>query len=808
MFQVIPLRRLGDRLNVRKTIGCAVWLVACWIVPASLSAQSPDRQKDPEQAAMHTNRLIDETSPYLLQHAHNPVDWYPWGDEAFEKARREDKPIFLSVGYSTCYWCHVMEIESFEDPEVAKVINEHFVPIKVDREERPDIDEQYMLATQLMTQRGGWPNSVWLMPDRRPWMAGTYFPKKRFVAVLEQVADFWSNRRDDVTRQAESLAKATREMNDSVRGDQTELKPLIVDRGVQVLLAQFDETHGGFGGAPKFPPHGTLGLLIDRYQQTKDPALLPPITKTLDAMWFGGMHDHIGGGFHRYATDTNWLLPHFEKMLYDNGQLLRLYADGYALTSLPRYRDAVDDIFVWLQREMTSPRGAFYSAIDSGEVGKEGEAYVWSAERLRDVLGEEDAKLFVDVYNILEQGNFHEESTGERTGKNIPHLAKPIREIAETRSLDPDELKGRLRTIREKLLADRLTWPQPHKDDKILTSWNGLMIAALARAGDRLNDQRYVQAAIDAADFIEQKLIRDGKLLRTYRDGTAKQPGYLDDYAYFCDALLELHTVSEDRRWLGLATSLVDVMLSDFQDEAAGGFFFTGDDYETLIVRSRGLGGGGNLPNANGVTARVLLRLHELTDNGKYLDAAAGTLRAFASQMAGQPHTNEDLLTATADYLQTREAERISDVTKKRQPDQSERVGPVSIRVSVSPAEAAHGKKVELTVTLQIDAGWHLYADNPDADFVTPTQVNVSSDGPITAAAVRLPDGEAKADPVLKQTLQIYRGTQTVRVPVSVDAQAEPGEATVRVTVKFQACDDQRCLQPQSKAFQLPIRIR
>ncbi|KKK78929.1 hypothetical protein LCGC14_2838620, partial [marine sediment metagenome] len=329
----------------------------------------------------HTNHLIHETSPYLLQHAHNPVNWYPWGPEALAKARKEDKPIFLSIGYSTCYWCHVMEKQSFETEEVAKILNEHFIAIKVDREERPDIDEQYMLATQLVTGRGGWPNSVWLTPDGRPWMAGTYFPKAQFMRILETLWGHWKNRRKEVEQQADQLAQAIRRVGEG-RGifqpgsDAGPADQKMIDNAVAEYKRAFDES-GGFSRAPKFPPHGVLRVLIHEYRRTSDEALLRMITRTLDAMWLGGMHDHVGGGFHRYSTDSAWLLPHFEKMLYDNAQLMRAYTDGYLLSGFPRYREAVEDIFHWVQSEMTSPEGGFYSAIDSGEVGKEGETYVW-----------------------------------------------------------------------------------------------------------------------------------------------------------------------------------------------------------------------------------------------------------------------------------------------------------------------------------------------------------------------------------------------------------------------------------------------
>ncbi|WP_182864705.1 DUF255 domain-containing protein [Rhodopirellula sp. JC639] len=752
---------------------------------------------------MHTNRLIDETSPYLLQHAHNPVDWHPWGEEAFAKAKRENKPIFLSVGYSTCYWCHVMEVESFEDPEVAAVINKYFVAIKVDREERPDIDEQYMLATQLMTGRGGWPNSVWLTPDGKPWMAGTYFPKPTFISVLKQINEFWVNRRDDVDRQADALAKAAEQTSTTSTIEPVPLTMELVDQATQKLVGQFDPENGGFGGAPKFPPHGTLALLIDHYRRSGEESLLVPITRTLDAMWLGGMHDHLGGGFHRYATDADWLLPHFEKMLYDNAQLMRIYVDGYQITGNDRYREAVDDIDRWVRREMTSPDGAFYSALDSGEVGKEGEAYVWTAEQVKEVLGEQDAALYMETYNFLPDGNFLEESTGRKTGENIPHLNSPLEETAKTHPLGEQAFLDRIAAIETKLLNHRLTWPQPHKDDKVLTSWNGLMIDALAHAGGVLDEPKYIDAAEAAATFILQSMTRDGKLLRTFRSGTAKLPGYLDDYVYFCNALLELHAATDDQRWLDQAVRLADIMLDEFEDDVEGGFFFTGDSHEALMARSKNLGGGGNMPNTNGIAAQVLVDLAERTGRDKYRQSAQKTLQSLSGAMAKQPHTTEHLLIGVARYLST-PAEAASATASG---GNTRRADPVTFQVDLSKHEVSPGEQLTVTVTLDIDDGWHLYAANPEAEFLIPTTVSVAGDPEITAGEVVAPKPDSKVDPILKQKLNTYAGKVEFKVPVTINQAATLGESTLKVVVDWQACDDARCLKPAKTTIGVSVNV-
>lgn len=785
------------------------WLLRIIVLAATFSAGHghiptiPQVVSAEEPKPVHTNRLIDETSPYLLQHAHNPVNWHPWGPDAFEKAKRENKPIFLSVGYSTCYWCHVMEVESFEDEDVAAVINEHFIAIKVDREERPDIDEQYMLATQLMTGRGGWPNSVWLTPDGKPWMAGTYFPKKTFITVLEQIHEFWINRRDDVNRQADALADAATRAGALADLQTVPLTSDLVRQASEKLVGQFDPDNGGFGGAPKFPPHGTLALLIRHYRDTNDESLLKPITRTLDAMWLGGMHDHVGGGFHRYATDAHWLLPHFEKMLYDNAQLMRVFADGYQITRQQRYRTAVDDIYRWVQREMTAPGGAFYSALDSGEVGKEGEAYVWSLNKLVEVVGEEDAAIYAKIYNFLPAGNFNEESTGKKTGENIPHLKQPIETIAENHPLGEQALTKRLAEIEAKLLQNRLTWPQPHKDDKILTSWNGLMIDALAHAGRVLDEPKYIAAAGKAADFILASMVKDGKLLRTFRDGKAKLPGYLDDHVYFSKALLELHAATDEERWIDEATRLMDFTLDEFEDQTNGGFFFTGLSHETLIVRSKNLGGGGNMPNVNGVAAQVLLELARQTGQSKYRESAEKTLQSLSGVMANQPHTTEDLLIAVAQFVATEP----SDVDDRKSDGATRRVAPVTLHVSLSKQEVVPGEGFVVSLDIDIDDGWHLYADNPDAEFLRPTKVTVESDDAIKVAAAATPESESRIDAILKTKLNTYAGKISFKVPVTVGATAIPGTAKMKVVVDTQACDDKRCLEPQQTVFELSITI-
>ncbi len=764
------------------------------------------------------NHLVNETSPYLLMHAHNPVDWYPWGKQAFEKAKKEDKPVFLSVGYSTCYWCQVMERESFTNLGVAEVMNKHFVSIKVDREQRPDIDEQYMLATQLMTGRGGWPNSVWLTPDGKPWMAGTYWPRAQFLRILDRTAELWRTRRKDAEQQAEELAEAIRQIGAaSLSAEEalgTQLSPSLLDGAVDRYRISYDEKHGGFGGAPKFPPHGALGLLFAEYRRTGDQTLLPMITGTLDAMWLGGLHDHLGGGFHRYSTDAEWLVPHFEKMLYDNAQLMRLYAEGYELTGERRYREAVDQIYAWLQRKMTGAQGGFYSAIDAEVDGEEGESYVWLHKEIFEVLGEEDGRFFAGVYNTRSGGNYAEEASGQKSGRNILHLSKPVEQIAAERGLEAEALRRKLADMRRRLLERRLKWVQPEIDDKVLTAWNGLAIEALAHAGRLLDEPRYTRAAEQAAAFVLETLYRDDRLLRSYRAGKAELLGYLDDHAYLAAGLLELYRATGNARWLAASQRLADTMLADFQDADNGGFFFTSaKGHEELLVRSRNLSGGGNVPNANGVAAQALIELARVTGRAEYRDAAERTLHSLAGLMQQSSFGMESALAAASRLYRHDEPESdrppppFRPEREGEPPDARAQAGPVAIEAYVSHLRAAAGQTFYAAIALDIREGWHLYGENPEIDFLVPTKVEMVPVAGLETMSLREPKSHRKTDPILNQSVSSYVGRvwflQTIRV--TDDAQA--GERNVTFRIRTQACDRSRCLPPQTAEVTLPVAV-
>ncbi len=599
-------------------------------------------------AHMSTNRLSSEKSPYLLQHAHNPVDWYPWGEEAFQKARNEDKPIFLSIGYSTCHWCHVMEHESFEDAETAAAMNQSFVSIKVDREERPDLDNIYMTVCQMMTGGGGWPLNVVLTPDLKPFFAGTYFPKtSRFgkIGMLElaaRIREIWQTRRKDVLESADKVTNALRQMPDASSGS-VQGKALL-EQAFTELEKRFDAARGGFSPAPKFPTPHNLLFLLRYWKRTGDEKALKMVEKTLNALRLGGIYDHVGFGFHRYSTDAEWLVPHFEKMLYDQALLIMAYTEAYQVTGNEFYADTAKEIIAYVLRDMTSPRGGFYSAEDADSEGVEGKFYVWTLREIQDVLGQKDAALFSAVYSLEPEGNFHDEATGTPTGANIPHLLARLEEIAASRDMAPHELHDRLSIIREKLFSTREKRVHPHKDDKILTDWNGLMIAALAKAAQVFENREYGKAARKAADFLLSTL-RDeqGRLLHRFRDGEAGLTAHVDDFAFFIWGLIELYETVFEPQYLAAALELNDDLLKRFWDIERGGFYFTAIDAENLLVRTKEVYDGA-VPSGNAVSLLNLLRLGRMTSNPELESKAEEILKAFAGTLRQFPSAYTQML--------------------------------------------------------------------------------------------------------------------------------------------------------------------
>ena len=645
-----------------------VFTVCCLIVTSGdrplARSDEPVATADAAQGkpAKHTNRLAKESSPYLLLHAHNPVDWYPWGEEALAKARDEKKLIFLSVGYSSCYWCHVMERESFMDDEIAALLNKHFVCIKVDREERPDIDEIYMQALHIYLQLigskqgGGWPLSMFLTPDTKPLMGGTYFPPRDkegrvgFLSVLNRVQEAWTAEPAKWQVTGDGLAKYVAESLQQ-RPILQVVKPsrAMLDRVLSALAAQFDEQYGGFGFDPgnprraKFPEPPNLNFLLDQTRRKGD-AADKMLAITLAHVADGGIRDHVGGGFHRYSTDRYWRVPHFEKMLYDNGQLVSVYSQAYEISPKPEYQHVVDEAIAFVLRELADPAGGFYAALDAETDGEEGKFYVWQREEIEGALSPEEYSLFAEVYGIADEPNFE--------GHYIPLLKKPLADVAADRKQTEAELDAALRPIRAKLLAERAKRPRPLTDTKILAGWNGLMIRGLADAGRVFKNDAYTQAAVRAAEFVLTKM-RDaeGRLQRSYAGGQARLPAYLDDYALLVDGLLALHRATGDERWLKAGEDLTAQQIELFWDERVGGFFYTSTLHEQLIARSK-LPTDGVIPSGNSVSTANLLYLAAKLSKPEYVQRAEQCIRSAAPLLEENPAAVVQLAVAVATFIE------------------------------------------------------------------------------------------------------------------------------------------------------------
>ncbi len=659
------------QFHARTSTLCVV-LLTIWIGMApSAEGQDTVEQENPpvsvQSEPKHTNRLIRATSPYLLQHAHNPVDWFEWGEAAFEKAMKEDKPVFLSIGYAACHWCHVMEHESFETEEVAAVLNSNFVSVKVDREERPDIDELYMAYTQALTRHGGWPMSVWMTPDGTPFHAGTYFPRQQFLQLLGGIAENWKNNRDQITSGASGARGFFAEWASGPPPAERVISRETIDRTATQLAKYFDRTRGGIsgGGGNKFPPSMAMDLLLRVYHRTGNADLFEVVNITLDHMARGGIYDHVGGGICRYSTDGEWLVPHFEKMLYDQALVSSIYLDGYLVSRNPRYAAVAADIFEYVLSDLRSPEGGFYSSRDADSDGLEGKFYIWTVAEILSVLGEDEGQLCCKYYDVSETGNWFERLGHALPGpKNILHITKPPEAFAKLHGLAPGDLNAKVQSWREKLGTARAKRTPPGLDDKILTDWNGLMIASLAKGARVLNEPRYAEAAARAADFVLNNLCKDGRLLRTYRKGQARLPGNLADYAFFIEGLLNLYEATFEQKWLDEAVRLADASIRYFFDEAGGAFFFTASDAEKLIVRSKHPHDGA-IPSGNSVHAMNLLRLAVLFDRKDFRAKTESILRSFASMAAGSPGAFERLNCAVDFYHdQVKEIAIIGDLTE------------------------------------------------------------------------------------------------------------------------------------------------
>ncbi|MYC11815.1 MAG: thioredoxin domain-containing protein [Holophagales bacterium] len=776
---------------------------------AALTAMPDDYEPrtehlDPDGRPLFLNRLVLETSPYLRQHAHNPVDWFPWGEEAFERAKAEDKPVFLSIGYSTCHWCHVMERESFDNVEVARLMNELFICIKVDREQRPDIDDIYMTAVQVTQQRGGWPMSSFLLPDRRPFFGATYFPPQQFVNLMRQVDAAWRERRADLETSAAQITDLVRQIT-AARGAAKHLGRAVIGEAVQGLVASTDRVHGGFGGAPKFPNETNLLLLLEEALRTGDREPLDAALLTLRAMARGGIHDQVGGGFHRYSVDGQWLVPHFEKMLYNQAHLLRAYALAYRLTGDPLLARVARETADYVLRDMTSPEGAFYSATDADSEAEDGESvegefFVWTKDQLREALEPTDAELAIRLFGVTDAGNFEH--------RNILFLDRPLDESAADFGLPLDELLDRLDGIRERLYQVRERRLHPLRDDKVLTSWNGMMIRALAEAADALAEPAYAEAAARAADFLWRNSRReDGGLWRVWLDGQASTPGLVQDYAHLAHAFVALYDVTSGSKWLERSATVAAEMVDRFWDPTpapveegsprqpspGSGFFIAEREKANLLIAQPKSPTDGAVPSGNSVAVRALAELGRRTGDRNATDRALATVAAFAANIERMPAAYTYMLTGLGVALDGDAGPRAT-------------AGNGAVVVAAGLRSADDAGEYEVDVDLVIKEGWHLNGPEPLQEDLIGTTVE-SAGSRFDVTNLRYPAPRRTQVSTQSGDVLIYEGRQRITLMLHPSISGpEELPVSVPISIRLQACDDQLCLLPETVILELPVR--
>ncbi len=795
-----------------------------------LGRSEPPKSKNAKNRP--ANRLARETSPYLLMHAHNPVDWYPWGPEAFAKAKKEGKLVFLSIGYSSCFWCHVMERESFENAKVAKLLNDWFVCIKVDREERPDIDTIYMTAVNVLRQRGGWPLSMFLTAEGKPIIGGTYWPPEDkevdgerylgFKSVLKKMHDLHEQKPKELARQADTIATIVNQALAGATGpaggefplpsgDQkgrgaAELKNALVSEAVDSIKGEFDQTYGGFGSpekkfvGTKFPVPPYLELLLHEGTANRSNAAKEMITLTLDHMARGGIYDQLGGGFHRYSTERTWTVPHFEKMLYDNAQLVEVYSKAYQLTNNPLYRRIVRETLAFVGREMTAPDGGFNSALDAETNGEEGRFYVWTRREIKEALANHpDADLFRKVYGADGEYNFESKYHIFTLSKAPPDRAKDLK-------MTEEQLEARLAPVRQKLFEARGKRLRPFLDTKVLTAWNGQMIAGYAVAGRILKEPEYIAAAVRAADFVLKNLRNpEGRLLRTFSsqpggNGEARLNGYLDDYAFFTHGLLCLHDATGEERWLSWAQKLTDIMVQFHADKDRGGFFYTSNDHEKLFARAKDQYDGAQ-PSGNSVAVRNLVRLWLKTGNQNYRDLAEKSLTSFASALKNNPSSMTAMAEALALFLETKETKAQTGLQAKEALAKNGKKSDSVVKIEAAAEKAdADGNQV-VTLTISINKSWHLYANPVPADFPgIPISIGVESKIKPENVKVDYPEGKRVKDPLLGE-YRVYEGKVKIKANVK---RAKGDSEPLELTVKVQACNEKQCLLPAIVKVKVP----
>lgn len=815
---------------------CRIVAFYVTIIVPSASMTEPVQSQD--RAAKRANRLATESSPYLQLHAQNPVDWYPWGPEALERAASENKPIFLSIGYSSCYWCHVMERQVFENEEIAAYMNEHFINIKVDREERPDIDEIYMLCLQVYfqlagsSQGGGWPLSIFLTPDGKPIAGGTYFPaqdmpgRPGFMNILKNVESAWRERKDDILATAELVTTEVKRLSSpQLTLTPVEINSALVAKSIDSISTSFDPEYGGFDFDPtnpdtaKFPIPARLELLqtIGPFAETA-PDLMRKLDFTLTKMEQGGIRDHLGGGFHRYSTDRIWLVPHFEKMLYDNAQLASVYTRAYARTSLKTYRHVAEGTLDFLLRDMCGTDGGFHSALDAETNGVEGLYYVWRNEEVAQLLSPEEYLIVQKVYGIGEKSPFEIGS--------VLHLTCSLPDSAEKLQMPIIELEAQLATIQKKLLSTREQRPALLKDDKVLVGWNGMAIQAFAEAGQIFQRREYLDSAERAANLLLRTARSEsGQLLHVMRDGVAKGPAFLEDYSALVAGLLALHQATEDRHWFDEAVRLTDEMMEQCSDPK-GGFFLTSTRHEELLVRPKNAYDSVT-PSGNSQAVRNLVRLAKITGDMKYQTAAWKTIQVFAPQVETSPAGHAFLAIGIAEYLSAFPTDGLSTpmasvnqspgttpVTKhpenateglivcaKPTSEECQRHPLLQVEALIPTGAYRPGEACPLTLRIQIKEGWHINANPARPKFLKPTEWKAEFSAGSTIGPIEYPEGSSLTLEGFEEPLSVYEGTIEMNSVITVPSEA-PGQETITLTLKYQACNDKECQGPKRIVLQ------
>jgi len=743
--------------------------------------QARTRHLDKDGQPIYINRLILQDSPYLLQHAHNPVDWHPWGPEAFALAKRENKPVFLSIGYSTCHWCHVMEHESFEDEAVAEYLNTHFIAIKVDREQRPDIDTIYMTAVQMFAGRGGWPMSSFLTPEGKTFFGGTYFPRDRFLGLLQQVIKAWDDNQAELLEQAEKISEGVQRYLDQAQ-TAGELANSAPGMAVQQLKQRHDEQYGGFSPAPKFPSEPDYLFLIDYARREADPKLTQLISFDLDVMARGGIYDQVGGGFHRYSTDQDWLVPHFEKMLYNQAQMSLVYLRAASLTGTPQFSRVASQTLDYVLRDMRSPDGGFYSATDADSEGEEGVFFLWTREQVHQVLSEPDAELAISLFNISESGNFE--------GSNILNLSAPVdKQTPEGQSRT--EFLQRVDRIRHELYSAREQRIHPLRDDKIVTAWNAMMIMALAEASGLLASKAYADAALKAGNYLwTNNLDHDGQLWRASLNGRSSVPAVQEDYAWLADAFISLYDLSRQELWLQRARNLLEQMQEKFWDQASGGYFMSAPqaDAAPAMGRPKDITDGAE-PAGNAVALHAMARLARRPgEKGQFLeiDARANALiAAFANIVNRNPSAFPYFLLAA----------------RVQADGQS---GSMQYAAHGGIAVSGRVQGQQLTVNIEMQPGWHINANQPLSDDLIPTVLQVAEQNKAgDLSAVSYPPPVKKNLGFQSEKLALYEGSISLKAALTTSIPLPEG-ALLGLTLRLQACDDEICLPPEVLELQIP----